>query len=174
MICEQHPERWPKEGIDNSKLELICECNECLAVLEYRLALKMASGKIPMISNGFADRVMQKLDTSSIPDRGLDHRTVNNTNGTRNKRLAFVHYLVASAATIIMVITGCFNSILGSSRLYGDSINEFFTSMSNKAAVKIQASENISQSIDANLKNLYGFAEFGGKQRDKRDKQVKP
>jgi hypothetical protein len=170
MICEQHPERWPVAGIDNSKLELISECNECLAVLEYRLALKVTSGAIPMISHDFADRIMQKLDTNYCPDLKIDHRVVNNSNGARNKRLAFVHYLVASAATIIMVTTGCFNSILGSSHLYGDSLNEFFTSVSNKAAIKIQAGDNISQDIKANLKHLYGFTEFGGKQRDEQGK----
>ncbi|MBI4733269.1 MAG: hypothetical protein HY779_00335 [Rubrobacteridae bacterium] len=163
MKCGQHPERWPENGIDNNKIGMISKCPECLRVLEYRLSQKIESGKIPLVSDEFADRIMKKIGAGVQP--GQPHLE------TRNKRLVFAHYLMASAATIIMVMTGCFNSVLSSSQLYGDFIDGFFNEVKNETATKIQAGDDLSKSIRAGLKHFYTLGEDYRKKLDKQDKR---
>jgi hypothetical protein len=155
MRCEQHPERWPDSGIDNAHLEAIMGCDECLLALEHRLSLLVDANEIPLVSQDMADKIMlaiehEKLAASMLTDSTWEFKS---------RRTLFIHYLIASAATIILVITGCFNMLLDSNQRYGGYLNKTLNDMSKKANANILDSndrgDDISRQIKDRLKYFY-------------------
>lgn len=152
MKCCQHPDIWPEHGIDSDKIDLISECQECLDILEHRLLLEIESGDIPRVTEDFSDKVMRNIAGRSGLLLSNRHRIFDRK--SNDKRLTFIHYATAAAATIILVMTGGFNILFRSGPEYENNINRIVNDIAVKATISIPESEYLSQNLRTSWEHL--------------------